>query len=155
MSRLKRALVPMLIAALAAPTAAAAQEPSRSADVTPAASTAAVPEVRLSFGDRRPANPWAVVGSGPSAASPAQPGRRANRLPGGGSVVGRTPLTNIDATALAKRQLAAKKSAAGQDPYSNDWWANKPILWLIVIVAGVVVLLATGNSDQIPWFSGR
>jgi hypothetical protein len=155
MRLVKRALVPMLIAALAAPTAAAAQEPTGSANVAPAASTEATSEVRLSFVGRCPANPWAVVGSGPSAASPAQPGRRGNRLPGGSSVGGRTPLTNIDATALAKRQLAAKRGAAGQDPYSNAWWADRPVLWLIVIIAGVVALLATGNADQIPSFSSR
>jgi hypothetical protein len=156
MSRLKRALVPMLIAALAVPAAAAAQEPTGSAKMTPAAASEAVPEVRLSFGGRRPANPWAVVGSGTSAASPAQPRWRVNRVPAGGPVGGGTLLTNIEATTLAKGRLAAKKVAAdGQGQSSFSWFADRPVLWLILIAAGVVVLLATGHSDQIPSFSGR
>jgi hypothetical protein len=145
----------MLIAALLAPIVAAAQESSRPVDLTAAAAPAPSVEVRLTFEGQRPANPWAVVGGGPAVAGHAQAGGRVSRITASGTVGGRRPLTNIDATGLAKSQLAAKKGMAGQDQSLNDWWAERPVLWLMAVAAGVVVLLATGHLDDIPWLSGR
>jgi hypothetical protein len=40
----------------------------------------------------------------------------------------------------------------GQSQSWQDWWSNRPGLLLIAIVGGVIVLLATGHADLIPWF---
>ena len=149
MTRVRRALVPMLIAALVAPSAAATQEPSGPVDATPATEGSALREVRLTFQDQRSANPWAVFGSGLEAADDRQPRRRVGDAPANGSVAGRPRLANIEATALAKSRPTAKRGMAGQGQSWEDWWAGKPGLLLIAVVAGVIVLLATGHRDEI------
>jgi hypothetical protein len=155
MNRVRRTLVPMLIAAVVVPTAAAAQEPSRPVDATPATEARALCEVRLTFHDPRSANPWAVFGRGLEMADDRQPRDRVGDAPANGPVAGRPRLANIEATALAKSRPAAKRGMADQGQSWEDWWASKPGLLLIAIVAGVIVLVATGHSDEIPWLSGR
>jgi hypothetical protein len=40
---------------------------------------------------------------------------------------------------------------SGQSSSWQNWWAERPGLLLVAIVAGVIVLLASGNADLIPW----
>jgi hypothetical protein len=155
MTRVRRALVPMLVAALLVPTAAAAQEPSRPIDATHATDARAPREVRLTFQNPRSASPWAVFGNGLEAANDRQARERVGDSPASGPVAGRPRLANIEATALAKSRPALKRGMADQGQSWEDWWASKPGLLLIAIVAGVIVLLATGHGDEIPWPSGR
>jgi hypothetical protein len=155
MNPVKRALVPMLIAALVVPTAASAQEPSRPFDATPGTDAGAGQEVRLIFGGQRAANPWAVFGGGPAVAGHAQPAGRVSREPDNGSRTLRPRLPGIEASALEAGRAAARRQAGFQSQSWNDWWANRPGLLLIAIVAGVIVLLATSHADEIPWLSGR
>lgn len=44
---------------------------------------------------------------------------------------------------------------AGQSQASDAWWAERPYLFLIAVVAGVVILVVTGHADLIQWPSGR
>jgi hypothetical protein len=151
MNLVKRALVPMLVAALVVPSAASAQEPSRSVDATPPTDAKSLGDVHLTVEGQRSADPWAVFGSGPVAAGHGQPGERIGDVPANGPVAGPTRLVDIEATALAKSRPTAKRGKACLNQPVDDWWANRPGLLLIAIVAGVIVLLATGHSDLIPW----
>ena len=155
MNLVKRALVPMLIAALVVPAAASAQEPGRPVNGARAPEPESPRGVRLTFEGGHHANPWAVFGGGGTAVGDPQPGVRIGDAPANGSRAWRTRLVDIEATALAKSQPAAKRGMAGQSQSWNDWWCNRPGLLLIAIVAGVIVLVATGHADEIPWLSGR
>ena len=152
MNRVRRALAPMLIAALVMPTVAAAQESSRPVNGTATTDAQALGEVRLTFDGQRSSNPWAVFGGGQAVERRAPRGARVSRPAAGGSVSGPTRLANIEAAARAQGRIAARRGMAGQSQSWQDWWSNRPGLLVIAIVAGVVVLLATGHADLIPWF---
>jgi hypothetical protein len=142
----KRSLAAILVAALVLPTAAAAQEPQP------------LPEVRLTFDGRRPANSWAVFGTGLAETGREQSGgsgRRMSGVPGGGSLAGRPRLVGIEASPVvsAKNPLAAKRGAGQTAPLCCGPGTRKVIVVLVTIACIVLIAVAGGDPDD--WVARR
>jgi hypothetical protein len=155
MNPLKRWLAMLLATALSAPAAAAGQEPTGLPQAAPSAHVEIQGQVRLTFNGRRPADPWAVFGTANAATVRAEPGGSVTAVATNGSFASRPRTLRLDSVVPVKSPAAARTGMAGQSQSSNAWWAERPYLLLIAVVAGVVVLFVTGNADLIPWFSGR
>jgi hypothetical protein len=157
MTRAKPWLAAMLATALTLPSAAGAQEPTGPLTAAPPAPVEPRGQVRLTFDGRRPADPWAVFGTAKVATDSA-------RSEGGGAAVrtsappaSRPGTLRLETVAPTRSAPAARMGMAGQNQSQSwtDWWTDRPGLLLIAIVAGVVVLVATGHVNEIPWLSGR
>jgi hypothetical protein len=137
MNRVTRALTGTLVAALAIPPAAVAQDPQP------------VPEVRLTFEVPRPANPWAVFGNGLAVTGREQSGGSGGRLsdvPPNSPPAARPRLARPEAsqTTLAKNRVAAKRRA-GQSVIPSLPPGTRPIVVVLVTIA-CVVLVALAES---------
>jgi hypothetical protein len=147
MNRVKRVLVAMLVAALVLPTAATAQEPQP------------LPEVRLTFDGRRPANPWAVFGSGLAETGREQSngsGGRKSGVRAGGSLAGGPRLVGIEASPAvpAKSPLAAKRGAGQSQPLCCGPGTRTVIVVLVSIACFILVVMAEA-AGAYQWPSGR
>jgi len=155
MNPLKRWLAMLLAAVLSAPASAAGQEPTGPPRAVPSAHVELRGQVQLTFNGRRPADPWEVFGTANTASGRAESERSVTAVATNGSSASRPGTLRLDTVVPGKRPAAARMGMAGQSQASNAWWADRPYLLLIAVVAGVVVLFATGHADLIPWFSGR
>ncbi len=144
MNPLKRWLAMLLATVLSAPASAAGQEPTGPAQAAPSAHVEPRGQVQLTFNGRRPADPWAVFGTANAAT-----------VPTNGPSASRPGTLRLDTVAPVKRPAAARVGMAGQSQASDAWWAERPYLFLIAVVAGVVILVVTGHADLIQWPSGR
>jgi hypothetical protein len=153
--QVKRGLVTMLVAALVLPSVAGAQESNAPVDATPAVRPEPEYDIRLTFDGPRRADPWAVFGSSLAAAAHAQPGGSIRALRADSLLAGPPQMASVKAAALAKSRGAVNSVAAVQNQTSIDWWASRPGLLVLAVIAGVIVLLATGHGDEIPWLASR
>jgi hypothetical protein len=153
--QVKRALVTMLVAALVLPSVAGAQESSTPVNATPAVRPEPQYDIRLTFDGPRGADPWAVFGGSVAASANARPGGRIRALRADSLPAGPPQTASVKTAGLAQSRSAAKSLAAGQSPTSLEWWASRPGLLVLAVIAGVVVLLATGHGDEIPWLARR
>ncbi len=132
MNRVTRALTGTLVAALAIPPAAVAQDPQP------------VPEVRLTFEVPRPANPWAVFGHGLAVTGREQrsgSGGRLSEVSDNRPPAARPRLASPEAsqTTLAKNRVAARRRA-GQTLAPCCAPGTRPIVVVLVTIASIILV---------------
>jgi hypothetical protein len=146
MRLVKGALVPVLVAALVMPSAAAAQDSGGPVNAARASEPESPGNVRLTFEDGRRANPWDVFGRGVSASGHSQPRARTDDAPAVGSSAGRALLAGVGGAPVspAKGQPAAKKWA-GQGAASSVR-KGLGIALGVALIVGYLILMAIASE---------
>jgi hypothetical protein len=146
MRLVKRALVPVLVAALAMPSAAAAQDLRGPVGAARASEPESLESVRLTFEDGRRANPWDVFGHRVAGSGHTQGRARIGDAPAVGSPTVRPRPGGVGGAQVfpAKGQPAAKKWA-GQGAASGVR-KGLGIALGIALVVGYFLLMAIASD---------